>query len=255
MAKEQVIGALSLSHDAPRAFTERQAQLALAIAQQVAMAIENARTYARSRETAAEHERNRLARELHDSVTQMLFSSSLNAEVLPRLWECDQETARQSLEELRLLTRGAAAEMRLLLVELRPAALAEARLEELLDHLGEAVAARTRIPVTVTAEGKHAIPPDVQVALYRVAQEALNNAARHAHASHIDIVLQTRLEAIELIVRDDGRAFDLIDVKPGHFGLQTMRERAEATGADFNVKSAPGTGTEVVVRWPVQQTT
>jgi signal transduction histidine kinase len=180
----------------------------------------------------------------------MLFSSSLIAEVLPRLWERDPEAARQSLEELRLLNRGASAEMRSLLVELRPAALAEARLEELLRQLAEAMTARTRVPIRLTVEGDRPVPPNVQIALYRIAQEALTNAAKHAQARHVGMVLQTRPEDIELTICDDGRGFDPRAVKPGHFGLNTMQERAEEIGASLSITSRPGKGTEVVVRWP-----
>jgi two-component system nitrate/nitrite sensor histidine kinase NarX len=252
LSKEQVIGVLSLSHRAPHAFGDRQAQLALAIAHQVAMAIENARLYERSRETAAQEERNRLARELHDSVTQMLFSCSLIAEVLPKLWESDQEAAQQSLQDLRLLTRGASAEMRTLLVELRPAALTEARLEELLKQYAESVTARTRVPITVSVEAEHALPPDVQIALYRIAQEALNNAARHADATHVTVTLQVGPDSNALAIRDDGHGFVPAAVMPGHFGLTTMRERAESIGATLDIHSAPGRGSLVVVRWPVR---
>jgi two-component system nitrate/nitrite sensor histidine kinase NarX len=250
LSTEQVIGLLSLGHVAPHAFTARHADLALALAQQVAVAIENARLYARSQETAALEERHRLARDLHDSVTQMLFSASLVAEVLPRLWDRDPEAARQSLDDLRLLTQGASAEMRSLLLELRPAALAEARMEELLHQLAEAMTARTRIPITVTVEDAHPLPAEVQVALYRVAQEALSNAAHHAQARHITVTLRTTPEDRELRIRDDGRGFDPAALRPGHFGLDMMRERADEVGATLGISSVPGTGTEVVVRWP-----
>lgn len=251
LSKDQVIGVLSLSHRRPHAFSERLAQLVLTIAHQLAIAIENARLYERSRETAAEAERNRLARELHDSVTQMLFSASLIAEVLPRIWERDPETARQSLEELRVLTRGASDEMRALLVELRPGALAEAKLEELLRRLAEAIQARTRVPIHVTVDGGQPIPSNVQVALYRIAQEALTNAAKHAQARRMGIGLRAVPDGIELTIRDDGRGFDQTEVRPGHFGLNTMRERANEISASLNINSSPGHGTEVVARWPI----
>ena len=154
------------------------------------MAIENARIYEQAAELAALEERQRLARELHDAVTQTLFSASLAAEVLPRLWERNREAGLRCLSEVRQLTRGALAEMRTLLLELRPAALVETELEALLSQLAEAVTSRARIPVTVQAVPHCNLPPEVQVALYRIAQEALNNVAKHAEARHVEVDLQ-----------------------------------------------------------------
>ncbi len=138
-------------------------------------------------EKAVAAERSRLARELHDAVTQTLFSASLIAEVLPRLWAKDPERGQQQLEEVRLLTRGALAEMRSLLLELRPEALAKAKMDDLLRQLGRAMTGRTGVPVSVSADVQCPLPAEVQVALYRIAQEALNNAAKHAEASQVDV--------------------------------------------------------------------
>ena len=121
------------------------------------------------REKTAEEERIRLARDLHDAVSQTLFSTSLIAEVLPRLWERNKEEGLQKLEEVRQLTRGALAEMRTLLFELRPAALADAELSDLLRQLAESVIGRARVPVTLEVEGTCVIPPDVKIAFYRIA--------------------------------------------------------------------------------------
>jgi two-component system nitrate/nitrite sensor histidine kinase NarX len=238
-----------LDHSAPHAYTEQHAALVRAIATQAAVAIENARLYARAQEAATLEERQRLARELHDSVTQMLFSASLITEVLPHLWERDQDEGRQHLDDLRLLTRGALSEMRTLLTELRPTALTEAELGELLRQLAEAMTGRTRVPVTLTVDGQRALPSDVQIALYRVAQEGLNNVARHAGASAVALSLRAGPEGVELRIRDDGRGFDPALVAPEHFGLRIMRERVDTIGATLAVDSAPGRGTQVVVRW------
>ena len=153
------------------------------LADQLAIAIENSRLYEQASELAASHERQRLARDLHDAVSQTLFSVSLIAEVLPRIYARDPDQGAQRLEELRQLTRGALAEMRTLLLELRPAALAEANLPDLLKQLGEAVTGRARIPVEVVSEGSPELPSDVRLAFYRIAQEALNNVAKHSGAS------------------------------------------------------------------------
>jgi signal transduction histidine kinase len=137
----------------------------------------------RAKEEATMVERTRLARELHDAVSQTLFSASLIAEVLPRIWERNPEEGRKRLEEVRQLTRGALAEMRTLLFELRPAALQDVDIRDLLKQLGESVTGRSRIPVTLEINGECELPLDVKIALYRLCQEALNNIVKHAQAS------------------------------------------------------------------------
>jgi two-component system nitrate/nitrite sensor histidine kinase NarX len=179
----------------------------------------------------------------------MLFSASLITEVLPGLWERDQDEGRQHLDDLRLLTRGALAEMRTLLTELRPAALTDAALGELLRPLAEAMTGRTRVPVALTVDGQRYLPPDVQIALYRVAQEGLHNVARHAVASTVAMSLRSGPQGVELCIKDDGRGFDPALVPPDHFGLRIMRERIDTIGATLAIDSAPGRGTQVVVHW------
>ena len=249
----RVLGLLLVTRGDPDAFTPEHMRVVAAVASQAAVAIENARLYERGRALAALEERQRLARELHDAVTQALFSASLIGEVLPGLWERDPARGRQSLEDLRLLTRGALAEMRALLLELRPAALTEAPLGDLLRHLVDAAAGRTRLPVGVVVDGPPALPalpPEVQVALYRIAQEALHNVAKHAEAERAELQLSTTETGVALRIRDDGRGFDPARIPPGHFGVGMMRERAAAIGARLTVASAPGRGTEVRVMWP-----
>jgi PAS domain S-box-containing protein len=211
-------------------------------------------------EAAVAAERNRLARDLHDSVTQALFSASLVAEVLPQVWQRDPAEAQQGLDELRLLTRGALAEMRTMLLELRPAALIETKLHDLLWQLTEAVTGRTQLVAISGIEPAPSLPPDVQVTFYRVAQEALNNVVKHAEARHVTVGLHAsppldtgrpdswRGQLI-LQVRDDGRGFDPGEVEPGKLGLGIMRERAESTGAMLTIESRPGRGTLVTLAW------
>jgi two-component system nitrate/nitrite sensor histidine kinase NarX len=263
--KQQVYGVLYMYHHQPGRYTAEQARLALPFGNQAAIAIENARIYEQTAALAALEERQHLARELHDAVTQTLFSASLAAEVLPRLWERDREAGLRCLYEVHQLTRGALAEMRTLLLELRPSTLVETNLAALLHQLAEATGSRARIPVTVEAALNLPLPPEVQVALYRIAQEALNNAAKHSGARHVELRLEcvppcpTGEEtappaAVELRVNDDGRGFD-----PGHLpagckglGLGIMRERAETIGAELHVQSQPGHGTHITVLWTEQ---
>ena len=202
-----------------------------------------------AKEKAAAEERQRLARELHDAVTQMLFSASIIAAVLPRLWAKDRAEGLRRLDELRQLTRGALAEMRLLLLELRPAALAEVGLGDLLRHLAEATSGRAGFPVSFTFEGQCTVPADVQMALYRVSQEALANAAKHSRASEAKVHLLCGRRSATVTVADNGCGFDVKRVSPEHLGLRIMQERAEAVGAAVTVVSSKRRGTEVRAVW------
>ena len=151
------------------------------------LAIENARLRAQAERSAIVAERNRIARDLHDSVTQTLFTATLVSDVIPKLVQRDPEEGARQLEELRKLTRGALAEMRTLLLELRPATLIEVGSEELLRQLTEAARGRARIPIDLSVEIGNPLPPDVKVAFYYIAQEALNNVIKHARARHVEV--------------------------------------------------------------------
>jgi PAS domain S-box-containing protein len=201
------------------------------------------------KEKTAEEERTRLARDLHDAVSQTLFSTSLIAEVLPRLWERNKDEGLKKLEEVRQLTRGALAEMRTLLFELRPAALADAELSDLLRQLSESVIGRARVPVALEVEGTCAIPTDVKIAFYRIAQEALNNIAKHSGANRAQITLHCELHQVSMQIIDNGHGFDTTQVTPGSFGLGNMNERANKIGALLKIDSKVGEGTEITVTW------
>jgi PAS domain S-box-containing protein len=194
-------------------------------------------------------DRTRLARDLHDAVTQTLFSASLTAEVLPDLWDMDVEEAKRSTEELRQLTRGALAEMRTLLLELRPATLTQTRLSDLIRQLCEAFIGRSRLPIKLSIEGDCKLPPEVQVACYRIAQESLNNVFKYARATQVDVNLFISPSCVRFVICDNGIGFDMSTVKPTSLGMRIMRERAEAIGADLNVSSTPGSGACVEVTW------
>jgi len=249
MVKDEIYGAIALYHYERRAFTREETELAIAFGDQAALAIENARLRIQAERVAVAAERSRLARDLHDAVTQTLFSTSLIADVLPRLWERNRSEAWRRLEELRQLTRGALAEMRELLLELRPATLVEVQIGELLRQLTEAITGRARMPITLTIDGQCHLPPDVQIAFYRIAQEALNNVARHAGASHAMVHLSCCAEHVELSISDNGHGFDPARVPLEHLGLGIMRERADTIGATLRIESQPGSGTQVVIVW------
>ena len=194
-------------------------------------------------------DRTRLARDLHDAVTQTLFSASLTAEVLPDLWDMDVEEAKRSTEELRQLTRGALAEMRTLLLELRPATLTQTRLSDLIRQLCEAFIGRSRLPIKLNIDGDCRLPPEVQVACYRIAQESLNNVFKYARATEVDVNLFLSSSCVRFVVCDNGIGFDTSTIKPTSLGMRIMRERAEAIGADFQISSTPGMGTCIEVNW------
>jgi len=246
----RIIGGVGVAHEKRNHFTPHHADLALSVANQAAITMINAELYGQAQALAVLEERQRLARNLHDAVNQSLFSAGLIAEVLPRLWDRDQEEARRSLEDLRRLTRGAMAEMRALLAELRPSTLTDADLGDLLRLLGNAFTGRTNIPAKLTVVGEGILPAEVQVAIYRVCQETLNNVAKHAGASMVEIVLKHEDTAIELSIRDNGCGFDPSELTPsGHYGLGMMQERAEEVGALLSITSQPGHGTELTIRW------
>jgi signal transduction histidine kinase len=178
-----------------------------------------------------------------------LFSTTLTAEVLPRIWEKNPEEGRKKLGELRELTRGALAEMRTLLMELRPAAFAEAELKDLLRHLVNAFIARARIPVIADIQGDAALPFEIKEAFYRIAQETLHNIAKHSEADQVWVKLDYSALQIELMIRDNGQGFEVSRTLPDHLGLGIMRERAAQVGADYKISSQLGHGTTITVCW------
>jgi signal transduction histidine kinase len=246
----RVIGGLSIAHAKVDAFTAHHADLALTMANQAAITMVNAHLYAQAQTLATLEERQRLARNLHDAVNQSLFPAGLIADVLPRLWAQDPEEGRQSLTDLRRLIRGAQAELRGLLAELRPVVLTDTKLEVLLRQLADALTGRTDVPVAVIVEGENGIlPGDVQVTLYRLCQEALSNVAKHAGAGQVTIHLQLADGGLTLRIADDGCGFAPEQGSSGRHGLSIMRERASAIGAVLTIASQPGQGTELLVRW------
>lgn len=207
---------------------------------------------------AVANERSRLARDLHDAVTQTLFSASVIADVLPRIWERNPVEGKKRLEELRQLNRGALAEMRTMLLELRPTALLEANLSDLLKQLAASISSRARVHVDLHVESKIDLEPEVKVSLYRIAQEALNNVAKHSGASEARVEVITTAGAngkqpkacVQLTITDNGAGFDTSISKPTHLGLDIMRERAAAIEAQLEIHSQLGKGTTVQVSVP-----
>ncbi len=246
--KDDIIGVLTVSNK-QEGYTKEDIRIMTLLANHAVVAIENSKLYKQVQELAAVEERQRLARDLHDAVTQQLFSASLIAEVLPRLWKINKEEAEHRVEELRQLTRGTMAEMRTLLLELRPSGITEVKMRELLRHLAEAVTGRARIPVTVKIKGDCDLPPDHQVAFYRIAQESLNNAVKHSGATNIYIEMNIEPEKVILTVKDNGKGFNPETVSADHLGLGIMSERAQEVGALLKVDTKLGCGTQIKVTW------
>lgn len=243
------LGVLVIVGSQGGAFSTAQLALFQSIADQLGVAVENARLFARSEQAAVTAERNRLARDLHDAVTQTLFSSSMIADVLPKIWERNPDEGRRRLEELRQLTRGALSEMRTLLVELRPAALADTDLGDLLEHQVNAFIARTRLQVGFERSVSYNPPVEVKEAFYRIAQEAFNNIARHAEAAQVRVRLDGEPMKMDLTIQDDGVGFDAQTLEHEGLGLGIMRERARSIGARLEVVSRPGRGTRLHLNW------
>jgi signal transduction histidine kinase len=249
MAGGQPIGLLFASDKLNGTLTSNDERILTLLASSAVIGLENARLYEHAEETAALAERSRLARELHDAVTQTLFSASLIAEVLPQIWEIDPEEGRRRLEELRQSTRGALAEMRTLLLELRPSALLEADTSDLFKHLANAFTGRTRVPVNFQYNGLCPLPGEIKLAFYRIAQEALNNIARHADANLVKVNLSCQPGLVELEIRDDGVGFEPSEISAEHLGVKIMKERAEAIDAELSIQSSLGQGTTVSAHW------
>jgi PAS domain S-box-containing protein len=255
--KGRVIAVIGLAHSELDYFKARHAGMAMTIANQAAIALVNGELFEAAQSLAILQERQRLARNLHDAVNQSLFSAGLIAEALPDLWEQDQDDARRSLDDLRNLTRGAIAEMRMLVSELRPLALIDSDLGDLLHQLADAFTGRTNIHVALMVTGEDILASEVQVAIYRICQEGLNNIAKHAGASRVKIKIQHTADRVDMHIQDDGRGFDPNLSLPGHYGLSMMKERAEAVGAKLEIMSRPDKGTAIIFRWqetPKQET-
>jgi signal transduction histidine kinase len=245
IVKSTHCGCLVLYFEQDHGFTSDHRGLAAMLGEQCALAIENATLRAKAAEMAAMEERNRIARELHDAVSQTLWSANLIAEALPDIWRQSAERGRVKLDQFRQLTRAALIEMRSLLLELRPKALIETPIRNLLDHLVEMMSARSGIPIMHTFEGTCALKDDMHLAIYRVAQEALNNAVRHASAKQIEVLFRCTEKEFELVVMDDGLGFTQGADHSGHHGIAVMKERAALIGAVLSVSSEPKQGTVV----------
>ncbi|MGE5601854.1 MAG: GAF domain-containing protein, partial [Nitrososphaerales archaeon] len=245
----QPYGVLCTYYHASRAFSDEDMREAQSLAGQAALAIESAGLREHAGEAAALDERNRLARELHDSVTQSLYSVTLYAEAAARQVEAgNQEAVTDHLRALRDTSRDALREMRLLIYELRPPEIEQIGLAAALRGRLQAVERRGGLHAELVQEGDENLPVAAQQELYHIAREALNNSLKHAQATRIAVRLQYEPNRTVLEVRDDGVGFDsLAGTQAGGRGLRTMQERAQRLGAELEVQTGPGEGTLVRV--------
>ena len=245
-----VVGGLSLLFGEPRQFTDDEKAALVSVVTLCTQAIERARLAEKTQALAVLEERHRLARDLHDNVNQLLFSSSVISEILPRMIPTKPEKAVQQANDLHTMVRGAMAEMRTLLWELRPENIIQTKLSNLLTQLVYAAESRREAGVSLHlhATDETLLPPDVQVAFYRIAQECLHNALKHSKASRIAVRFRQTSGCTAITITDDGRGFDTLLTNAG-FGLNTMQERAASIGAVFSVRSQPERGTRMRLMW------
>ena len=245
-----VIGFINMGGMQAGKFTRLHADHLKAFADQASIAIENARLRQQEQHLAVFQDRQRLARDLHDGVTQTLYSVNLMAEVIPDLWEQDAQAAQKKLLEMQKLTHNALGELRAMLIELKPEQVLETELGILLEQLGKTASLRTGAELFHRVDGtSRLLPPTAQMALYRIAQEALQNIVRHAVPDQIHTTLRYQPQQVSLCIQDDGQGFILEDVPPGHFGLRIMHERAQEIGATLQISSQVDQGVTVSVLW------
>jgi signal transduction histidine kinase len=249
-----VLGALYLTdkEDAP-GFSEDDERLIEMLAAHAAIAIENARLYERGRELSFVEERNRLARDLHDAVVQKLFGVVLAAQSATTLFDRDPDAARGQLEWLRELTQDAIQELRSLIFQLRPAAVESDGLAAALEKHVQVLRRVHRQDIGLEVTGEPRLRPGVDEEVFRIAQEALHNALKHAAADRLDVRLEEGEHELLLSVRDDGLGFDptASDHRSRRLGLTSMEERASSLGGTLAIESTPGAGTTIRLEVPI----
>ena len=249
IAQDRVLGIAIFGFRNTPIWDDSDRQVMAALMVQGAQAFERVRLAQEAEEAAKIHERQRLARDLHDAVSQTLFSSALIAEGLPAQWRHKPDEAAKLAYELMKLNKSALAEMRTLLLELRPEAVTRTALPTLIRQLIDAARGRREIEASLEVHGGgDALPPNVHEMLYRITQESINNILKHSQASEFRVHLIQDTQRAMLSVTDNGIGFDPEQTVTG-FGLESMRERAEAVGASLEIESEHGHGTSVTVIW------
>jgi signal transduction histidine kinase len=250
VAGDHLVGVLCVRSSEPQRFSESDLLVMSALADLIAVAVQNARLYAQAQELAAVEERNRLARELHDSVSQALYGIALGARTAHVLGKRDPARLQEPLDYILTLSEAALTEMRALIFDLRPDSLLESEgLISALTRQTALIRARHNIGVSEAFGDEPLVPIEAKESLYRIAREALHNAVKHARASHIRLRLDCS-DGITLAIADDGIGFDPAGDFPGHLGLRSMRERVAKLGGSLQIESTPGSGTHIAVYIP-----
>ncbi len=247
--KGKVVGILDVQSQNKGDFEQKDLELMQAIANQTGVAIENARLYEQARHLAILDERQRLGRELHDSVTQSLYGISLYAQAAAGKISSNQiDQARQYLEDIQNTAQESLADMRLLIYELRPPILDREGLISALQSRLISVEDRAGIKSSIKNNLTNRLSPDIEEGLYQIAREALNNTIKHAHAKNVLINIQQGPSIISMQISDDGTGFDPeTAIREGCLGLSAIQERARSQGWQFHIESSPGNGTRITV--------
>ena len=253
VVRERVMGVLLLEHGDPTFFGPSRVRLARAFANQVAVALENTSLYEQALEKAAYDERQHLARELHDSVSQALYAILLGTHTAQRQADRAPEKAKEALAYVESLAQAGIAEMRALIFELRPESLQEEGLVGVLRKQLDALESRHQLETSFRMMDEPELPFGSKQVLFRVAQESLHNIVKHARATHVHVELLPAGNDLQLVVRDDGVGFDTATAQaaPGHLGLTSMRERMAAVAGSLAIESQPAGGTTVTARLPL----
>jgi signal transduction histidine kinase len=222
-----------------------------AIADQAAVAVENARLFAATRGKAALEERQRLARELHDSVSQALYAIALGTKATRKWLDDDRAEVAEPLDYVLSLAKTGITEMRALIFELHPVSLESEGIIAALETQAAALEARNKIVVEADLCDEPEAPLKAKEALYRIAQESLHNTVKHARAGSVGIKMGCASGWVTLEISDDGLGFDARSEFPGHLDLRSMHERASSLGGTLEAKTAPEKGTQICARTPV----
>lgn len=244
-------GALVLKFDAPRNLHQVERDTLLILAENFSQALRRTQLNEKLQQMATFEERQRLSRDLHDSVQQLLFASINLASALPKLWSMNTEKAQKSTLELIDLNKAALAEIHTLLYELRPDSITQTPFVTLLNNLGFSLKGHKFINMSLRCDVPQGfiLPPEMQVAMYRIAQEVLNNVAKHSNATQVEIDCTYDERVFRLVIQDNGQGFDT-SVAYGGLGLKTLRERAVSVGASLKVESEIDAGTIISIALP-----
>jgi signal transduction histidine kinase len=247
--KGRTIGVLDTQSEQLHGFDQTDMEMLQALANQAGIAIENVRLHEQAKHVAVLEERQRLARELHDSVTQSLYGLNLYAEAaMGHLAIGQLDQVQEYLSDIQKTAQESLTEMRLLIYELRPPILEHEGLVAALQNRLYYVENRTALKSGLKSNLEQRLPPVVEEGLYRIAQEALNNTLKHAHAKNIEISILHDKQTVKMEISDNGIGFDPATAyREGCLGIVSMRERALVNDWHFNVDSSPGMGTRVCV--------